>query len=45
MTVITLKEAEDFYNNSFSPWIKALDISFTAIGRDSATLRIPPRPT
>tara|TARA_R110001599_G_scaffold229912_1_gene429142 strand:+ start:885 stop:1298 length:414 start_codon:yes stop_codon:yes gene_type:complete len=44
MTVITLKEAEDFYNNSFSPWIKALDISFTAIGRDSATLRIPASP-
>ncbi|MAZ03319.1 MAG: hypothetical protein CMN56_09290 [Sneathiella sp.] len=44
MTAISIKEAEDFYNNSFAPWIKALDISFTDIGPDSATLRIPASP-
>jgi uncharacterized protein (TIGR00369 family) len=41
MTSITLKEAQDFYDNSFSDWIKELDITITDISKGSATLRIP----
>lgn len=41
MSHITVKEAEDFYTNSFAPWIKAMNISIVEIGEDNATLCIP----
>jgi uncharacterized protein (TIGR00369 family) len=41
MSEITLKEAQDFYENSFSDWIKELDITLTSISKGNATLRIP----
>ena len=44
MSEITLKEAQDFYDNSFAPWIKAMDISFVSVGKDRAVLRIPASP-
>ncbi|MCF8467433.1 MAG: PaaI family thioesterase [Sneathiella sp.] len=44
MSEITLKEAQDFYDNSFAPWIKAMDISFVSMGKDGAVLRIPASP-
>ncbi|MDF2367278.1 PaaI family thioesterase [Sneathiella sp.] len=41
MSEITLKEAQDFFENSFADWIKELDITITDITTGSATLRIP----
>jgi uncharacterized protein (TIGR00369 family) len=44
MPEITLKEAQDFYENSFAAWVKAMDISFVSVSKDSVTLRIPASP-
>lgn len=44
MSEITLKEAQEFYENSFSDWIKELDITITSVSKGNATLRIPATP-
>ncbi len=41
MSEITIEEARKFFENSFSDWIKDLDITITDISPGSATLRIP----
>ncbi|MZR30866.1 PaaI family thioesterase [Sneathiella litorea] len=41
MSEITIEEARKFFENSFSDWIKELDITITDISPGSATLRIP----
>jgi len=44
MSEITLKEAQDFYENSFASWVKAMNITITSVSPGSATLIIPASP-
>jgi len=44
MPELSIKDAENFYERSFAPWVKALDISFLRIEKSGVTLRIPASP-
>ncbi|USG59899.1 PaaI family thioesterase [Sneathiella marina] len=44
MSELSIKDAEDFYEKAFPPWVKALDISFTHVEKNGVTLRIPASP-
>lgn len=44
MPELSLKDAEEFYERAFAPWVKELDINFTRVEKDGVTLRIPASP-
>lgn len=41
MPELSIKDAEEFYERAFAPWVKELNISFTRVERNGVTLRIP----
>ncbi len=41
MPELTQQEAEEFFRNSFAPWVQDLNISFPVIAKDGVTLSIP----
>lgn len=41
MSELTQKDAEEFFKNSFAPWVQDLNISFPVIAKDGVTLSIP----
>ena len=44
MPELSIKDAENFYERAFAPWVKALDISFLRVEKNGVSLRIPASP-